>query len=381
MTAQTAVSGTRRAKRSAKQPPSPLLETVAGLRAVLDGMQVNVFLADADLRLVYINPHGSQTLSTLAGEIRKMFRIGSDELLNGSIHRFHKDPGRVERILKDRSMMPHEAMLSFGEAKLHANFNHVVAADGTTIGYLATWESIADEERQARELVNHLAAAAENLSNVSITLSSGAEEMAAQAQSVATSTEEMSATISNIAVSASEAATVASEGVEQAGQTRAVIDGLGDSSAKIGDVTQLISSIASQTNLLALNATIEAARAGEAGRGFAVVAGEVKDLASQTAAATDDIARTVESITAGVRAAVDSMGAVSRLIDRMSELQVTIAAAVEQQSVAVNEVTANVGGVAVAASESARAATTVQDMAAQVTEQTLHVRSLLLTDG
>ena len=154
----------------------------------------------------------------------------------------------------------------------------------------------------------------------------------------------MGASIQEIAKNAQGAAAVAGQAVQAMESTTATVSQLGDSSRMIGDVVKTISSIAEQTNLLALNATIEAARAGEAGKGFAVVANEVKELSQETARATDDIARRVETIQTDTTSAVAAIADVSRVITQMHEYQVTISAAVEEQTATTDAMNAQRGG-------------------------------------
>ncbi|WP_432511785.1 methyl-accepting chemotaxis protein [Kineococcus sp. SYSU DK001] len=158
-------------------------------------------------------------------------------------------------------------------------------------------------------------------------------------QTVSASAEQMTASIREISAGASEAASVGSEAVEAAAATNQTIEELGSSSAEIGQVVKAITAIAEQTNLLALNATIEAARAGEAGKGFAVVASEVKELAQQTARATEDIAHRVEDIQRASDQAVSSIAGIGEIIQRMNAHQTTISAAVEEQSATTAEMT------------------------------------------
>jgi methyl-accepting chemotaxis protein len=201
-----------------------------------------------------------------------------------------------------------------------------------------------------------LGAASEELSAVSQRMSANAEETAAQAnsvsaaseqvsrnvQTVAAGTEEMSASIREIAKNAAEAARVAGAAVSVAAATNTTVAKLGESSAEIGKVIKVITSIAQQTKLLALNATIEAARAGEAGKGFAVVANEVKELAKETAKATEDIGQKIEAIQTDTRGAVTAIGQIGTIINQINDIQSTIASAVEEQTATTNEMSRNV---------------------------------------
>jgi methyl-accepting chemotaxis protein len=139
---------------------------------------------------------------------------------------------------------------------------------------------------------------------------------------------------------------VAASAVETARTTSATVAKLGESSTEIGNVLEVITSIAEQTNLLALNATIEAPRAGEAGKGFAVVANEVKELAQETARATEDIARRVEAIQADTGSATDAIASISEIIDRINDYQSAIATAAEEQTATTQEMSRSVGEVA-----------------------------------
>jgi methyl-accepting chemotaxis protein len=202
-----------------------------------------------------------------------------------------------------------------------------------------------------------LASASEELTATSQQMSANAEETSAQAnvvsasalqvdknlQTVATGIEEMSATIKEISKNAHESAKVAIGAVKVAEHTNQIVSKLGDSSIEIGQVIKVITSIAQQTNLLALNATIEAARAGEAGKGFAVVANEVKELAKQTAKATEDISRKIEAIQGDSKSAVAAIGQISTIINQVNDISNTIAIAVEEQSATTNEMARNVG--------------------------------------
>ena len=178
--------------------------------------------------------------------------------------------------------------------------------------------------------------------DLSTEVASASQEASANVQAVASATEELSSSVSEIARQVQESARIASEAVVQASRTNERVGELSKAAARIGDVVELISTIAGQTNLLALNATIEAARAGEAGRGFAVVASEVKALAEQTAKATGEIAQQVSSIQAATEESVGSIREISGTIERLSEISSTVAAAVEEQGAATQEISRNV---------------------------------------
>jgi methyl-accepting chemotaxis protein len=204
-----------------------------------------------------------------------------------------------------------------------------------------------------------LTSTAEMTQRLSANVASASEQASANVQSVASATEEMTSSVNEISRQVQESSKIASEAVRQAEKTDGRINQLSQAAGRIGDVVKLITAIAEQTNLLALNATIEAARAGEAGRGFAVVASEVKQLASQTAKATEEIGTQIAGMQSATQEAVTSIKEISQTIGRISEIASTISVAVEEQGAATQEIARNVGE---AAKGTGQVATSITDV-------------------
>jgi methyl-accepting chemotaxis protein len=283
------------------------------------------------------------------------------------------------------------------EVWIQASYNPILDPSGRPYKVVKFATDITSSKQAQQDVARNatsLAAASEELTAVSQQMSANAEETSTQVkvvsqlandvsknlQTVAASTEEMTASIREIAKNAADAARVAGHAVKAAQSTNATVGKLGESSADIGKVIKVITSIAQQTNLLALNATIEAARAGEAGKGFAVVANEVKELAKATAKATEDISQKIEAIQADTRGAVQAIGEIGTVITQISDIQTTIAGAVEEQTATTNEmnrnivaaarnsqeISDNVVAVAQAANETTTGATDTQRAAAEL---------------
>ncbi|MGH6740604.1 MAG: methyl-accepting chemotaxis protein [Bradyrhizobium sp.] len=203
-------------------------------------------------------------------------------------------------------------------------------------------ETVSSASRELEVSAGTLTSTAARSQELSTTVASASEEASTNVQSVASATEELSSSVNEISRQVQESARMASDAVGQARGTTERVSELSKAASRIGDVVELINTIAGQTNLLALNATIEAARAGEAGRGFAVVASEVKALAEQTAKATGEIGQQISGIQAATQESVSAIKEISGTIERLSEISSTIAAAVEEQGAATQEISRNV---------------------------------------
>ena len=272
-------------------------------------------------------------------------------------------------------------------------------------GFNNTLDTVVAPLRVAANQASALASSAEELTAVSGQMASNAEETATQANVVSaaseqvsknvmvvsTGSDQMQTSIREIAKSANESAKVAKSAVSVAEATNVTIGKLGESSIEIGKVIKVITSIAQQTNLLALNATIEAARAGEAGKGFAVVANEVKELAKETAKATEEIGQKIEAIQTDTKGAVQAIGEVSSIINQINDISNNIASAVEEQTVTTNEIgrnvneaakgtseiAKNIGGVAIAAQNTTRGASDMQKAAQSLSGMAAELQGLV----
>ncbi len=217
--------------------------------------------------------------------------------------------------------------------------------------------------KQMTSVSQQMSANAEETSSQATVVSSSSKQVNQSVQTVAIGTEEMSASIREISKSTSESVRVADSAVLMADSTNINMAKLGSSSEEIGNIIKLITSIAEQTNLLALNAAIEAARAGDAGKGFAVVANEVKELARETAKATEDISKKIEAIQNNTKGAIASITQIGNIIRQISDIQNTIASAVEEQTVTTNEIAKNISEAARGSSEITSNITGVADAA------------------
>jgi methyl-accepting chemotaxis protein len=253
--------------------------------------------------------------------------------------------------------------------RLAGSLDEAMASFRTMVaGVAVSADAVAASSEELSASSAQISASAEETSVQSGVVSVAAEEVSRNVGTVAAGAEQMGASIREISQNANEAVRVAAGAVAEAEATTVTITRLGTSSQEIGAVVKAITSIAEQTNLLALNATIEAARAGEAGKGFAVVANEVKELAQETARATEDIARRVEAIQGDTAGAVGAIGRISEIIGSINDFQLTIASAVEEQTATTNEMSRSVQEAASGSGEIARNITGVSTAASSTTQ-------------
>ncbi len=256
---------------------------------------------------------------------------------------------------------------------------HLLTARSTQLKSSA--DNLAFQVSSSKQQSASVSAAAEEMSVSMQCVSESTDSMSCSIKAVAASVEEMNSTIRDIAGNAEKSAAVASQAASLVEESNERISALGQSANEIGKVIEVIQEIAEQTNLLALNATIEAARAGDAGKGFSVVATEVKELAKQTASATDDIRARIEAIQGSTSDAVSSIRNISNVIKNVNEVSRSIAAAVEEQSITTRQISENVTQTATAAETVASGIAETAIASREITENFAKVDSVLVTSA
>ena len=306
-------------------------------------------LADDDLTVEIPACKRKDEIGAMARAVEVFKRNGIER------HEF-QEREKAERAAREERVRRRDAAIQ--------NFNANVAS---------IMETVSSASTELDSTAASLSSTAEEGARQAQAVAAGAEEANANVETVAAATEELSASIQEISQQMVEARTVAGHANDESQRANERIKGLVESAQRIGEVVRLISDIASQTNLLALNATIEAARAGDAGKGFAVVAGEVKHLASQTARATEDITSQVQAVQGATEEAVAAIAGIGTTIARIHEISTAIAAAVEEQGAATNEIARNVAQASAGTSEVTSNIAHVNDVARETGESANHV--------
>jgi methyl-accepting chemotaxis protein len=284
----------------------------------------------------------------LAGVAGLLVMTGIALVVSRGIVRPLREVSTVLRGLAGGDLTTRSGVSSTDEVgRLARDVNQTIGSiHGTVSSLSASASTVARSATEFNDVAQRMAASAEQSSSRAARVTGTAAEVSQNVDTLATASEEMGSSIGEISRNANEALRVAGDAVTMAQQTSETMARLGDSSAEIGNVVKVITQIAEQTNLLALNATIEAARAGAMGKGFAVVAGEVKELAQETAKATEDISHRVEAIQADTGLAVEAIDQIGAIIARINDFQVTIASAVEEQTATTQETSRTISDVA-----------------------------------
>lgn len=341
-----------------------LCETVGQsfrLRQMVEEMPTPVMTADPKngFRIGFANRAAVDALRSVAEHLP----CAPEALVGTEIGALHRDGLLQPTALADAAGLPRRATLKIGKEVFDVRASAIRDKAGIYVGPMLVWNVVTrqtmladDFEKNVKSVVDQVASSAAQMKTSSAAMGVSADETMRQSSVVATASEQASSNVQTVAAAAeeltasiheisrqvSESAAIARNAVEEATRTSQQVDKLSSSAERIGEVVKLISSIASQTNLLALNATIEAARAGDAGKGFAVVASEVKNLASQTARATDEIGSQISEIQTATGETVGAIRTIRETIERIDTIAAAIAAAVEEQGASTAEIARNV---------------------------------------
>jgi methyl-accepting chemotaxis protein len=343
--------------------PHHLSQDVDAARPFLDGTPMAIMLCDPDTFLItYANAKSIDLLALM----QHVIPIEPERIVGASIDIFP----HMRELLGDPSRLPRTAKIRVGPEVLNLTVSAIRDDDGAYLGPMLTWSIISGDIAMAESVsgvVDAMAETSAGMQTSARTMIEVTERAQGIASAVAAASAQMAASFQEVTVQISTASRLSQAAAREAGEADDLVRRLADTIARIGAVAALIETIASQTNLLALNAIIEAVRAGEAGRGFAVVAQEVKQLATQTAQATQDIrdqiAAAVQEVSANATRAVSG---IAEKIDNVSKTFLQISAAVEEQSATTDEVTRTIVGVSDAARESGEAAASVNAVAASL---------------
>ncbi len=345
--------------------------------AALDSMHTNCFVADMDLQLVWMNRKARETMRMLGPVIEQSFGVPSDELLRGSIHRFHQDPARIDEILATPGSLPREAKFTFGGVTLQTQVNAVTDANGDRRGYIAVWENISERSGAADDAYDEVDASTAQVSKVWEDVELAVGETSHLATSTATATVQLRGAVNEIAHSSVMTAEQVREAVEACNRGSERLRALQQYALEIGRILELITNVSEQTKMLALNATIEAARAGTAGKGFAVVADEVKQLASTTADSISDIEAHISGMRDAADEGVATLDDIAERVNHLEESNASIAAAIEEQSVVTDMIAQSAESIAENAKRSVDQSAAVSEAIAAIGMSTATLREII----
>ena len=398
------VSGIYRGRKLQRLMLSWMIVTAReNLKQMVDLMPINVMMCDPkEFKINFANQTSLKTLKS----IEHLLPIKAENVVGACIDVFHKVPAHQRGILGDPRNLPYSSVISLGPEKLELNVAAIVDTRGYYVGPMVSWNVVTAQHQLAAnvlEATKIVASTSTEMQATAQTLASGAEETSRQSTSVAAASEEASANVQTVAAAAEEltntiqtvaeqvkkSAAISKKAVGNAQAANQAVQGLSVVAKKIGAVVDLITDIAEQTNLLALNATIEAARAGDAGKGFAVVASEVKSLASQTAKATEEIAKQIAEIQSETDHAVTSIKSITETITQIDEIAESVMHSIGEQTAATNEiakniqqaatgtadVSSNIGGVRKAAEETGAASHQMLSAAQSLAEMSVRLET------
>ena len=342
--------------------PASSREEALSFSVLADNIPVNILALDPKTGIItHANRTSIETLKRIREHLPR--DLDPEKIIGSSFDVFHARPEHQRAIVADPKNLPWRAKIKLGPERMDLNITPVYDPEGRYVAAALTWsvitelsnsidafDTLMDQAMQAvrsangsmREAAEGVITSTREATETATSASSGAEQTSANVQAVAAAAEELDSSISEISRQVDQSRGITKNAVQEARETSQSVQALAEASQKIGQIVSLIQNIAGQTNLLALNATIEAARAGEAGKGFAVVAQEVKNLASQTAKATEEISEQIAAIQESTQSTVSAIGRISTTIDTIDETSVAISAAVEEQAATTSEISRSV---------------------------------------